>query len=316
MKTVKEMTQKIITALSKENNYSDNTLRSYSRDLTQYLDFLNYRANDFNGLVALFLGANESSIRQYLCTIQSENNYASSTMVRRLASLRSVYEYMVAISNIPENPVPPASMFESKIPYTGDVTAEEMDALRAIAMQDVTVQGQRNLLALDLIYATGMKVGTLVGLNVDDVQVERSRILRGNEIFQLHSTLLEQITNYIENVRPILMQSDEATTEKAMFVNHRSRRISRQWIWDFLRRIGNEAGIAIPLSPQVIRNSFAVHQLSAGVSLKELQEMLGHAHKSTTYKYARDGYENGHHAEDEQVDERVYAEALVGSTVS
>ena len=141
---------------------------------------------------------------------------------------------------------------------------------------------------LELLYATGIRVSELIGLNLDNVNLSASFIRcssRGKErIIPLYPAAVRALQDYLEHVRP---QVIEHVDERALFVNMNGERMSRQGFWKIIKHYQETAGIQKDITPHTLRHSFAAHLLENGADLHSIQEMLGHADISSTQIYAQ-----------------------------
>ena len=148
---------------------------------------------------------------------------------------------------------------------------------------------------MELLYATGLRVGELVSLNMQDVDVSESYIRcigKGSKerIVHLYPKALEELRRYLKTARVALL--GHRRSEPSLFVNHRGERLTRQWVWTILKTYAQKSGITQNITPHTLRHSFATHLLQNGASLRHVQELLGHSSISTTqvYTHLTDSY--------------------------
>ncbi len=140
---------------------------------------------------------------------------------------------------------------------------------------------------LELLYASGMRVSELVSLNVDDVDTRGGFVRcfgKGHKerMIPVAPRAASSVAEYIREVRPQLIHSDD---QKALFLNLRGERLTRQGFWQILKAYAKSAGLDVEITPHTLRHSFATHMLSGGADLRSVQELLGHANISTTQVY-------------------------------
>jgi integrase/recombinase XerD len=139
---------------------------------------------------------------------------------------------------------------------------------------------------LELLYASGMRVSELVSLNLDDVMNDGYVRCFGKghkeRIIPVHQRALQILDEYIRESRPVFVQNQE---EKALFLNQRGDRLTRQGFWQILKGYVKKAELGSQVTPHTLRHSFATHMLSGGADLRSVQELLGHANISTTQVY-------------------------------
>ena len=153
--------------------------------------------------------------------------------------------------------------------------------------QCVYDKGYRDHAMLELLYATGIRVSELIGMNVEDVNLAAGFIRcssRGKErIIPLYSAAVKALSDYIRDVRPHMVLTPR---EPALFVNMGGERMSRQGFWKIIKYYQEKAQIKKDITPHTLRHSFAAHLLENGADLRSIQEMLGHADISSTQIYS------------------------------
>jgi integrase/recombinase XerD len=185
-----------------------------------------------------------------------------------------------------ENPVrytAPARV-ERKTPQI--LTGQEVEKLLATPRSS-DAKGLRDKAALELLYATGLRVSELIALNVDDINLGM-RFIRCNaagheRVIPIYQAAAQALSNYINKARKQLIGNPE---EPALFVNVSGGRMSRQGFWKIIKHYQEKAQISKQTTPHTLRHSFAMHLLENGADLRSLQEMLGHADISSTQVYA------------------------------
>ncbi len=267
--------------LSAERGLADNTLDSYQRDIRSYLIFLKERGYQH------IEEAERESIVNYLENLR-EKGRANSSISRNLASLRSFYRYLQQEGVINNNHAKKVESprIEEKLPRV--LTVEEVDKLLEGPLSDGKV-GLRDKAMLELLYASGIRVSELVGLNLKDFNPEVGflRCLgKGmkERIVPVGSVAVLNVKDYIEKCRNKLVKD---VNENALFVNQHGRRLTRQGFWKILKKYAVKANISGEITPHTLRHSFATHLLENGADLRSVQEMLGHSDISTTQIYTR-----------------------------
>ncbi|MGH2481367.1 MAG: tyrosine-type recombinase/integrase, partial [Ktedonobacteraceae bacterium] len=171
------------------------------------------------------------------------------------------------------------------------LTQEQMTSLFE-QIEVAQLAGQRDFAMLHLLYATGMRVSELVSLNLADFHCEQATVLcpgrqgrsKRERTLPLPTATVEATRCYLERARPQL--ASRHPTEQALFLNHHGERLTRQGFWLIIKGYARQAGIT-EITPHVLRHSFAVLMLREGMELRSVQELLGHAHLSTTQVYSR-----------------------------
>ncbi len=265
--------------LTEEKKASSNTLSSYLRDVGQYTRWL-----EGEGLAPE--QAAQSDVEAYMRALSAKGKSVS-TVTRSLASLKSFYTYLLGAGRVEVNPakgLAPAKV-ERKLPQI--LTSKEVELF--LEQPDPSdAKGCRDRAMLELLYATGIRVSELIGLDLDHLNLSAGFIRcasRGRErIIPLYPAAVRALQDYVEHVRP---QMIERPDEKALFVNMNGERMSRQGFWKIIKHYQEKAGIRKDITPHTLRHSFAAHLLENGADLRSIQEMLGHADISSTQIYAQ-----------------------------
>ena len=265
--------------LTEEKKASSNTLSSYLRDVGQYTRWL-----EGEGLAPE--QAAQSDVEAYMRALSAKGKSVS-TVTRSLASLKSFYTFLLGAGRVEVNPakvLAPAKV-ERKLPQI--LTSKEVELF--LEQPDPSdAKGCRDRAMLELLYATGIRVSELIGLDLDHLNLSAGFIRcasRGRErIIPLYPAAVRALQDYVEHVRP---QMIERPDEKALFVNMNGERMSRQGFWKIIKHYQEKAGIRKDITPHTLRHSFAAHLLENGADLRSIQEMLGHADISSTQIYAQ-----------------------------
>lgn len=265
--------------LDEERQLTDNTLSSYRRDVEQYIAYLESRN------IRDIQKTNKTVILTYLLSLQKEGK-ATSTITRRLASLRSFYGYLNRTGQIKTDPTLglETPRVEKKLPKV--LSTQEVECLLE-QPKCSDFKGCRDKAMLELLYATGIRVSELILLDVEDLNVAMGfvRCHSGRErVIPLGRIALDACVEYIEKARTALVRDKEET---ALFVNCNGRRMTRQGFWKIIKQYKTQAGIKGELTPHTLRHSFAAHLLENGADLKSIQEMLGHSDISSTQVYSQ-----------------------------
>ena len=258
---------------------SDNTITSYVRDVTQFCRYLEEVEE------TELLQCAQEHIERYIAYMTGRGKSAAS-VARSVASLKSFYSYLLSQGVVRSNPAKhtAAVRTERKLPQI--LSGKEVD-LFLEQPQCVDPKGYRDHAMLELLYATGIRVSELIGLNVEDVNLPAGRIRcgsRGKErIIPLYAAAVKALTDYVRDIRPQLVLTPR---EPALFVNMSGERMSRQGFWKIVKYYQEKAQIDKDITPHTLRHSFAAHLLENGADLRSIQEMLGHADISSTQIYS------------------------------
>jgi len=269
-----------LTHLVEEKGYSENTLAAYRNDLSQFKKFLSRHVSDWGEV-------DRNLIINYILHMK-EREYASSTVARKVAAIKSFFHHLVATAVISDDPTATldSPKVKKRLPHT--VSDAEAESLLAEPTKSSTPKALRDCALLELLYATGMRVTEAVSLDVDDVNLPSAtvRVRRGEEsggrVLPLYDRASTALELYLLKGRLPLARDPE---EPALFLNHRGQRLTRQGLWLIIKAYVDKSGIDSEVTPHTLRHSFAIRKLREGVSLQEIQKLLGHANISTTQIY-------------------------------
>ncbi len=265
--------------LKTEKKASANTVSSYMRDVHQFADAMSGKALPLTRVTV-------RDVEDYTNTLLKRGK-SPATVTRSVASIKSLYTCLTVKGYVDQNPakdVSPAKV-ERKLPQV--LTGKEVELF--LEQPECTdLKGYRDRAMLELLYATGIRVSELIELDVDDLNLPGGVLKcfsKGRErIIPLYPTAIRALGEYINNVRPQLVESIDET---ALFVNMGGERMSRQGFWKLIKYYQEKAGIQKDITPHTLRHSFAAHLLENGADLHSIQEMLGHADISSTQIYSK-----------------------------
>ena len=220
-----------------------------------------------------------------------DKEYKSSTLARKLSSLKSFFIFLEEEKIISANPVKYLKFpkLERKIPKT--LNQEIIDAMlensNNLSLRDSTI--------IELIYATGIRASELINIKITDIDFNEStiRILgKGSKerIIPIHDLALELVSKYWKNEifkhNKLVQNKNIRFNRDLLFLNLQGKKLTRQGLWYIVKNISKKLGLDInKVSPHILRHSFATHLLYNGVPLRHLQELLGHSNISTTQIY-------------------------------
>lgn len=276
-----------------EKGLSDNTVQAYLGDLRQFQAFL-------QGRDLTFFQAGAEDISLFLNQLAAQE-LAPRSRARKTSALKNFYDYLVDEGLAKDNPCAyiPAPKLPRRLPNV--LTEQEVLALLQAPTLDKP-SGYRDRAMLEVLYGSGLRVSELLTLNlgdIDDLGFVRCTGKGSKErIVPIGSHALKAMELYLQYARPRLCPNPR---EKALFVNQRGRRLTRQGFWKIIKAWAKEAGITKNITPHMLRHSFATHLLRRGADLRSVQEMLGHADLATTQIYThldkghlRDVYQQTH----------------------
>jgi integrase/recombinase XerC len=284
--------------LGLEKNASAHTVKSYREDLTQALEFFRTK-----------LGVQEPRaeqlstrlLRAYLAHLHDQQ-YARSTIARRLAAVRSWCRFLCRQGVLENNPAQGlrSPRQEKKLPRF--LSREDMSRLLTAPSGEDPL-GKRDRALLETLYSAGLRVSELTGLNLDDVDLESGLVtVRGKGKRERLALLGPPATQAIRTwlaAREAL--GPRAAGQPALFLNKNGSRLSTRSVARLLEKYLKQAGLDPAASPHTLRHSFATHMLDAGADIRSVQELLGHKSLGTTQIYThvttqrlRDSYHKAH----------------------
>ncbi|MFN2184600.1 MAG: site-specific tyrosine recombinase/integron integrase [Anaerolineae bacterium] len=282
-----EQIEQFLTYITEEKGYSSNTLAAYRNDLTQFLSFLGGRVDGWDQVT-------RQIIIDYIMTMKADQEYASSTVARKVAAIKSFFHYLVDKGELGDDPTATLDSPKVRKRLPRAISAEDLEQLLEEPAREQTPKALRDRALLEVLYATGLRVTELVSLDVDDVNLASAtlRIVRPKDkserIVPIHERAIEPLQDYLERGRMQLLRDPKET---ALFLNHRGRRLTRQGLWLIVKHYVREVGITEEITPHTLRHTFAAHLVEKKADLEYVQELLGHANISTTQVYTQLGSE-------------------------
>ncbi len=274
-----ELLEQFLTHLRVTRNASPYTIKNYSNDIGQFLDYCRTKG------VGSLEQVDRSLLRGYLAELDAVG-YVKASIARRVAELRSFGDFLVREGVLERNTFRTVSAprVPKRLPHY--LTVAEVEALLAVP-DTSTPRGLRDRAIIEVLYAAGLRVSELVGLNVADVDLHQALVhvvgKGGKErIGLLGRPAVQALRAYLKVGRPALLGQRPTN---ALWLNHRGGRLTTRGVALILSRAGKQAGIRTPVSPHILRHSFATHLLDGGADLRIVQELLGHANLATTQIY-------------------------------
>lgn len=258
---------------------SKNTLESYRRDAQRFISYLdNKRIDDIKTITY-------KHFLDYLTYLREQGLSARST-ARMLASIKQFFKFLQIERIIDTNPAELIKTPRMRTTIPDYLSLEDIERLLSIPGES-SQEEIRNKAMLEVLYATGIRVSELVGLELNSVNFEPGYLIvfgKGSKerIVPTGEKARNSLRVYLSNSRPNIIKNRDSIY---LFVTRRGGRMTRQGFWKILKNCAIKAGIMKSISPHTIRHSFATHLLQRGADLRSIQLMLGHSDISTTQIY-------------------------------
>ena len=265
-----------------ERGYSDKTKSAYQEDMEDFFRFLKESGNGD------FLAIDHRDVRVYLSFL-NERNYSRNSISRKMASLRSFYQFLTKHEVIKENPFAYIHLKKKNAKLPRFFYEKEMEALFESVKGHEPLQ-QRNRALLEILYGSGLRVSECSNLTLSDIDWENGVLLihgKGNKdrYVPFGSFAQEALRDYISSGRQQVMEKHRKKHE-TVFVNHLGDGITATGIEYVLNQIIRKSSLDSKIHPHMLRHTFATHLLNHGADMRTVQELLGHANLSTTQIYA------------------------------
>ena len=264
--------------LEYQKNYSKHTILNYKEDILEYLNYLDSESLNYKNI-------EYSDVRFYLMYLKDTKKDINSSIDRKLSALRSFYKYMANEGIVSTNVFSLVSgpKKDKKLPRYFEYN--ELEELFRVPKTS-TALGKRDLLILEMLYATGVRVSELVNIKVSDIDLGSKRILilgKGNkERYVTYGEYCEDaLVNYLNNGRSFLSGIDN----DYLFLNSNGGQLTERGVRYILDKIIKDTSINKKISPHMIRHSFATHLLNNGCDLLTVQKLLGHESIKATQVY-------------------------------
>jgi len=272
--------------LTVERGLARNTIDAYRRDLARYLDFLRSRG------VADPVRAGEPAISEFVAHLSRTEfapgqRYRAASVARALAAVRSFHRFLVREGESEADPA--EAVARPKVPRNlpRPLTVDEVAAIVGAPADDGTPVSLRDRAILETLYGAGLRISELVGLDVDDVDLDEGSVRavgKGSKerLVPLGRYGVRAVQAYLVRGRPALAASRSGG---ALFLNQRGGRLTRQGCTNIVKSMARRAGLRKRVTPHMLRHSFATHLLEGGADVRVVQELLGHASVATTQIY-------------------------------
>ena len=292
---MKKILENFKSYLDEEKAFSRHTCRNYLSDLCQFFDFLKEKEGfsfEGNGEEEI-KKIDNFMIRAFLSFLLKKGN-SKSSIGRKLATLRTFFKFLCRSGILKKNPASEVSTPRKEKPIPFFLTVDEMFHLLTSGTGE-GFSGKRDLAALELLYATGIRAEELVSLNLQDIDFPLNLIrVKGKgkkeRMVLFGRRASEALQEYIK-AREELLRGCGCLEEnvQALFLNKKAGRLTTRTIQRIVNKSVDRSGIKKKIGPHKLRHTFATHLLNSGVDLRVIQELLGHVSLSTTQKYTHVG---------------------------
>jgi integrase/recombinase XerC len=259
-------------------NYSDYTETNYQLDLDNYEDYIKLHRMNFKNI-------KYQDITKYNKYLKEEKELSSSSLSRHLSTLRSFYNYLLSEGVVDNNPFKLISTPKKPTKLPNYMKYSEFEEM--INSCDDTALGIRNRCLLELLLATGARIGEIIKIEVDDINFSNNEIKvlgKGNKerIVYFNEHTHEALKEYINGPREELLNGNSSNR---LFINHIGGELTTRGVRDIIDKIILKSSVNTKVTPHTFRHTFATMLLNEGCDLKSVQELLGHANLSTTSIY-------------------------------
>jgi integrase/recombinase XerD len=261
-----------------ERGLSRNTIDAYRRDLKKFILFLNREK------VGELSAAQPDDVVRFIAALAAGND-SRSTVARRQAALRGLFKFLTREGLQERNPMSAVVNVKKGLRLPKAVSIEETTRLLNLRYAD-TPAGQRDKAIMEVLYGAGLRISEAAGLKLGDVDLKEGfvRVVGKGEkerMAPIGAAAVVALNTYISSGRP---KTAGQKLSEYVFLNARGGGVSRQTVWNIVKRQGKSAGLPF-ITPHTLRHSFATHMLAGGADLRAVQEMLGHSSISTTQVY-------------------------------
>jgi integrase/recombinase XerC len=271
--------ERYIQYLEAERNASPYTVRNYQTDLADFFKFLTKKE------LTMLDEVDRHVLRDYLSELAGRK-IAKASIARKLSAIRSFFRYLVREEIIAKNPIEQVSSPKLDRRLPSFLTQEEIEKLLN-APDRSTPLGQRDRALLELLYASGLRVSELVGLTLEQIDLESNEIRvwgKGSKerVVLMGQPAAEALKSYLKEGRAQLWGEKKT---KALFLDRYGQRLTERSVQRLLNQYAKKAGISKRVHPHLLRHTFATHLLDGGADLRVVQELLGHARLTSTQIY-------------------------------
>lgn len=275
---MRQLIEEFIFYLQTVKKTSDNTIKSYRRDLLKMVSYMEKR-----GAMSV-ADITQDKLHSYAETLYDEH-LSTNSIVRHLSSIKSFFRYLLENGNLQENPAETLKAPKAVKKQPRVLSSYEVEALLSQNFTD-DYKGKRDRAILEIMYATGLKASEIVDLRLSSIDMSLSCIrLAVDRVVPYGKKAKEALEDYLLHARDELIGESE-TAKDRVFVNYKGEPLSRQGLWKLIKSYAEKAGIGDDITPYTLRHSFAVHLIESGADTTALKDMLGYTDEGTLSKYS------------------------------
>jgi len=264
--------------LSKEKNYSSNTVIAYKKDVETFQEFCRVKF-ELNNL----LKVTYPIIREWIIDL-SEKELSPLTINRKISSLSKYYDFLIKINDLKSSPLKNHKRLKVQkkliIPFSED------EVLKVVDVFSKNFEGKRNLLIVDMLYSTGVRRDELINIKLNDVLLDENLVKvlgkRNKErLVPLIINLKKRIENYLKYRKEI------KTNFPFLFITKNGKKIGPSLVYRVVKNYFSKVSTKVKTSPHVLRHSFATHMLNNGADINSIKEIMGHSSLASTQIYTK-----------------------------
>ena len=266
--------------LKTEKRYSEHTLKSYHKDLVQFLEFSLIETKDD------LIEVRPINIRGWIVDL-IENDFSARTVNRKLSTLRTFFKYLLKEGILQSSPIKTVNGPRISKPLPSFAKTEQLDSLKIDDLFQKDFSGIRDRLMFEILYQTGIRSSELIGLTVDRVKQDQIKVI-GKRNKERIIPITPELNNLIQEYKKLRTKFNTETNN--FFVLDNGKKLYPKFVY---RKINNYLSMATDLekrSPHVLRHTFATHMLNNGAGLEILKDLLGHANLSATQVYTHNSF--------------------------
>ena len=277
-----EMIQLFKTYLETEKGYSKHTISSYIDDIYTLIHFLDNE--QFGDLLTI----SPRIARFYVASLHE--HYSPTSIARKISSIRSFYNFLMKETLMKNNPFRDVELPKKEKRLPKFIYPDEIESLFD-SIRTETSFGKRNLLIMEFLYGTGVRVSEFCGIELGDIDYSQGLVLihgKGSKdrYVPLHENLIHLIREYIIMTREDFYKRSDINT-KALFLNNKGTALTPRGVRLVVNKVIDNSKENLKISPHTLRHTFATHLLNNGADLRSVQELLGHSHLSSTQIYTQ-----------------------------